>query len=83
MLCPGALATYYSDHLNQINSINSHFLSVSVSGMDSGSLLCGRPYGGCTILYRKSYAPCITPISSCSQRFVVLKFSILVDYHFC
>ena len=29
----------HSDHLNQINSINSDFLSVSVSGMDSGSLV--------------------------------------------
>ena len=63
----------HSDNLNQINSINSDFLSVSVSGMDSGSLLCGRPYSGCTILYRKSYAPCITPISSCSQRFCGVK----------
>ena len=46
---------------------------VLYSGMDSGSLLCGRPYGGCTILYRNSYAPCITPISSCSQRFCGVK----------
>ena len=60
----------HSDHLDKINS---NFLSVSVSGMDSGSLLCGRPYGGCTILYRKSFAPCITPILSCSQCFCGVK----------
>ena len=60
----------HSDHLK---SVNSDFLSVSVSGMDNGSLLCGRPYGGCTILYGKTYALYITPISSCSQRFCGVK----------
>ena len=51
----------HNDHLNKINDISSDFLSVSISGMNSGSLLCGRPYGGYAILYRKSLSSCITP----------------------
>ena len=31
---------------------SGYYLSVSVSGMDFESLLVGRPFGGCSILYR-------------------------------
>ena len=41
--------------------------------MDSGSLLCGRPYGGCSVLYRKSLSSCITPLASSSNRFCGIK----------
>ena len=62
-----------SDHLYRINELIPDFLSVSVSGMDSGSLLCGRPFGGCAILYRKCFSYCITPLVSCSNRFCAIK----------
>ena len=37
------------DHLYKINEISSDFVSVSASGVDSESVLLGRPYGGCSI----------------------------------
>ena len=54
----------HTDQLHKLNAFNSDFLSVAVSGMDSGSLLCGRPYGGCSVLYRKSLSSCIIPLAS-------------------
>ena len=56
-----------------ISFTNSDFLSVAVSGMDSGSLLCGHPYGGCSVLYRKSLSSCIIPLASSSNRFCGIK----------
>jgi len=46
----------FSDHLKQLNSINSDFLSVAfgVSSMESSVPLQGRSYGGCAILFRNS-----------------------------
>ena len=35
-------------------TISDDFLSVGVSGIDSSILLTGCPFGGCSILYRKS-----------------------------
>ena len=64
----------HRDHLHKINNVSSEFLSVSVSGMDSGVLLQGRPFGGCSILYRKSLASFISPLVSCSNRFCGVKF---------
>ena len=49
------------------------FLSVGVSGMDSTSLICGRPYGGCSILFRKSLSFYITPLISTSNRFCAIR----------
>ena len=63
------------DQLYLINNISPDFLSVSVCGMDNSELVCGRPYGGYSILYRKSLASCITPLDSCSNRFCVVKFN--------
>ena len=60
----------HSGHLSRINEISHDFMSVSVSGMDSGSLLCGHPYGG---WYRKSFTSCVVPITSCSKRFCAIK----------
>ena len=37
--------------------------------MNSDILSRGRPYGGCSILYRKSLSPYISPLYSCSDRF--------------
>ena len=59
----------FDDHLNDVREICSDFLSVGVSGMNSDTLRCGRPYGGCSILYRKSLSSCITLLQSNSDRF--------------
>ena len=64
-----------TEHLHQINNIiNQECLSVSVSGMDSSLLHVGQPFGGCSILYRKSLYSCSTPVSVSSNRFCAIKF---------
>ena len=47
--------------------------------LDDSTLLVGRPFGGCAILYRKSLASCCTPLVSCSDRFCALKFHNFCD----
>ena len=67
---------FIQEHHNQLSTINeiSHgFCSVSVSGMDSESLLVGRPFGGCSILYRKSLLSSVSPVVTCSSRFCAVK----------
>ena len=49
-----------NDHLYKIGEISSDFLSVSISGVDHDHFLVGRPYGGCSIIYRKSLVSFIT-----------------------
>ena len=46
---------------------------MSVSGVYVADFVCGRPYGGCAILYRSSLFPSITPFKSTSNRFCALK----------
>ena len=53
------------NHLNKVSDISPDFLATGVSGVDDSSLLLGRPYGGCAILYRKSLSPFITSLDSC------------------
>ena len=61
-------------HSAHLSRISHDFLSVSVNGMDSGSLLCGRPYGGCAILYRNSLLRVLYLLAtSCSKRFCAIK----------
>ncbi len=51
---------------------DSDFVSLGVSGMDSSSLLQGRPYGGCAIIIRKSLLGNVSPLTmlkSNSNRF--------------
>ena len=60
----------FNDHLNDVGEISPDFISVGVSGMNDCDLLsCGRPYGGCSIFYRKSLSTCVSPLNSCSDRF--------------
>ena len=56
-----------------IRDISPNVLSVSVIGMDDTSLLSGRPYGGCSSVYRKSLSSCITPLVTCSDCFGAVK----------
>ncbi len=57
-----------NDQMNLLN-VHNDFLSVGVSGLDNSSLLQGRPFGGCAILYRKSLLCHISRLSSTSKRF--------------
>lgn len=66
----------FEEQLNLLN-IHNDFLSSSVSGMESHTLLHGRPFGGCAILYRKSLIPHVARLSSCSKRFC----SVLLTDH--
>ena len=70
----------HTDQLHKLNDFNSDFLSVAVSGMDSGSLLCGRPYGGCSVLYRKSLSSCIiNPRRACAARVTVVVLCVCLS----
>jgi len=65
----------FSDHLKQLNSINSDFLSVGVSGMESSVPLQRRPYGGCAILLGKSLIGSISLVSTNSKQFCAIGLS--------
>ena len=74
----------FDDHLNDVREICSDFLSVGVSGMNSDTLRCGHPYGGCSILYRKSLSSCV--LLFCNRIlivFVVLGCVIHLVSHTC
>ena len=62
-----------TDQLPILSSFHADFSAVSVSGVNSDEFVCGRPYGGCAILYRSSLSSCITPISTSSNRFCSLR----------
>ena len=64
----------FSDHLNQLN-FNPDFLSVGVSGMESSILLCGRPFGGCAICFRKLLISSVTMLSTNAKRFCAISLS--------
>ena len=61
------------DNFNLVREISLDFLCVGVSSLSSDSLLRGRLYGGCSILYRKSLSLFVTPLHSCSNHFCGLK----------
>ena len=65
----------FYDHLSDVSEISPDFISVGVSGMNSDLLSRGRPYGGCSILYRKSLSSCISPLYSCSDHFCGVRLS--------
>ena len=63
----------FDSQLGLLN-FSPHFSSFGVSGMDD-SILLGRSYGGCAILYRKSLAPFVSHLPFPSKRFCALKVS--------
>ena len=44
-------------NLGIFDDLKSDFYSFSISAVDDGEILTGRPYGGLTILWRKSIEP--------------------------
>ena len=71
----------FYDHLSDVCEISPDFIYVGVSGMNSDLLSRGRPYGGCSILYRKSLSSCISPLYSCSDRFCGVDSLTLLACH--
>ena len=63
----------FKEHLHKLSDSFPNFSSVSFSGMDSASLLSGRPYDGCSISFRSSLSSCITPLVTCSDRFCAIR----------
>ena len=66
----------FQDQFSTMNICND-FHSVSVSGMSGDELILGRPYGGCTIFFRKSFSHSISRLKSCSTRFCALLLKLL------
>ena len=62
----------FRENLNSLN-IDSQFIHHGVSGMDSATLLAGRPYGGCAFLIRKSLVSHICQVNFNSQRLCAIK----------
>ena len=60
----------FHDHLQELN-----FNPVGVSGMDSFALHHGRPFGGCTSLFRKSLIGSVIMLSKNAKRFCALRLS--------
>ena len=58
----------FRENLHALN-FSDQFVYTAVSGMESNHLQAGHPFGGCTILYRKSLLACITPIRTNSKQF--------------
>ena len=65
----------FDDSLNLVREIDPDFISVGVSGMKCDFVCRGRPFGGCSILYRRCLSSCISPLHSCSDRFCGVKLS--------
>ena len=65
-----------------MNSINSRFLCHAICGFNDDEILAGRPYGGCTILWRATMLARVETINTMSRRICAIKlctdlFSIL------
>ena len=62
---------------NQLSklSVDSDFTYCGISGMDSSTMLSGRPFGGCAILYRKSLLGCVSTLNCPSSRFCAVSIT--------
>ena len=61
--------------LHKIGEISQDFVCTSVSSMVDSSTLSCRPFGGCSILYKRHLSLYVTPIYSCSNRFCAVKLT--------
>lgn len=59
---------YVSSELKQLESMLINAQVIGISGMNENTLLYGRPYGGCAIIYNKQLKCTITPVSYDSKR---------------
>ena len=58
------MASQFGIYSQQIKDCYSH----CISAMSSTEILQGRPYGGCSILWKKNLVACVSPISTVSKR---------------
>lgn len=61
--------------LTQLGDINSDFISTAVCGFKNEKVLCGRPYGGCAILWSRCLDVAIQNIPCDSNRIVAITMS--------
>ena len=54
--------------LDILNSVDRNMLYVGVSGFDSATILSGRPYGGCAILWKSNILDKVNSIVLDSKR---------------
>ena len=60
--------------LNTLNALSPDCMSMSVSGFGNNSVLTGRPYGGCAVMWRKSLSLTASPITTNSRRISAVLF---------
>jgi len=66
----------FPDDLPTLNNIHNDFVSFALSSMDpSLELVAGRPFGGVAVLWRKTLAPYVTPMSFDDDRIVGLELN--------
>ena len=58
------MSSQFGIYNQQINDCYSH----CISAIPSTEILHGRPYGGCSILWKKNLVACVSPISTVSKR---------------
>jgi exonuclease III len=64
---------------NQLDIYERHIhgcMSHSISGVDDTCLLYGRPYGGCSILWKHTVNCNVKPINSCSKRLCAVEIYV-------
>jgi exonuclease III len=59
--------------LPDLNHINAHFLSHAVCGFDNSEVLIGRPYGGCSILWRSDIQARVESVDTNSKRICAIR----------
>jgi len=64
------------DQLSSLNTLSIDHLAVAVSGFGNESVLNGRPYGGCAILWRKTLSVTVTPVTTYSRRVCAVRLCI-------
>ena len=65
--------------LHLLNSVCNNFTSVGVSGFGKSDVLSGRPYGGCSILWRKDITSKITVIDTGSNRVCAVLINVAAN----
>ena len=56
-----------SGNIDRLADINDNFMYHGVSGIDNSKILCGRPYGGVAILWKKEYTNCVNKVEICRR----------------
>lgn len=62
--------------LSILGSISSNVSHIGISGFDNADVLCGRPYGGCAILWHTSLAGVMCPIHIDSRRVCAARLTL-------